>query len=170
MTNVLTTSGKGCLVFVKKLAKWFVGFIRNVTFRQHTPPNFLNITGWYQEVTVRSFWEHLCMMFPVPALILNWLDLWYFNIVGLRVFRSDECDDVFLGKYHPWCGAEVCDEEWYPWLLLLRPFFFLLLGEVGVFIGSMLFILTCPSMSGKSGECCHWFWSSFGNMSYTMGL
>ena len=99
MTNVLTTSRKCCLVFVEKLAKWLVSFVRNVILRQHTSPKFLNITGWYQEVTVRSFWKHLCGMFPVSAMILNWLDLCDFNIVGLKVFRSDECDDVVTWSF-----------------------------------------------------------------------
>ena len=76
-----------------------VSFVRNVILRQHTSPKFLNITGWYQEVTVRSFWKHLCGMFPVSAMILNWLDLCDFNIVGLKVFRSDECDDVVTWSF-----------------------------------------------------------------------
>ena len=49
-------------------------------------------------------------------------------------------------------------------------FFFLLLDEAGVFMGSMLFISICSSNVGKSGKFCCWVHSLSWDMLYTMGL
>ena len=62
-----------------------------------------------------------------------------------------------------WKRGSSCNRCW-------DFFFFLPLGEAGVFIGSMLLILTSSSMRGESGETCHWVHSFPGDMSYTIGL
>ena len=44
VADVLTTGGKGCLIFVEKLVKGLVSFVGNITFWQHTSPYFLDVT------------------------------------------------------------------------------------------------------------------------------